>query len=121
MAGYRISIVRKKDQGSLLYTGSIEILTPCWWDLVKRIPAGSYSGWSATRMATKTNSRGEKREAIYLSSIPGYSGVFIHMGKDASWSDGCIVIPESELLRIWNDITPKDARNVIAEIRDTPN
>ena len=120
MAGYRISVVRKKDQGSLLYTGSIELLATCWWDLIKPIPAGTYSGCSATRMATKANSRGEKREAIHLPNIPGFTGVFIHMGSDRSWSDGCIVIPESVLLPIWNDITPKDGRNVTVAVQDLP-
>jgi hypothetical protein len=39
------------------------------------------------------------------------------MGDNATWSDGCIVIKEPEMLRIFADITPKDARNVEVIVR----
>ena len=66
----------------------------------------------------KKNSAGNPREAIYLPSVPGYSGIFIHMGSSSAWSDGCIVIAESEIKRIYNDVTPKDGHNVTVEVVD---
>ncbi len=29
-----------------------------------------------------------------------------------NWSDGCIVIEEDKLIEIYNDISPKDGKNV---------
>ena len=63
-------------------------------------------------MTTKSNSKGEAREGIFIPNVRGYNGIFVHMGSSAAWSDGCIVIEEPEMLRLWNDISPKDGRNV---------
>lgn len=48
-------------------------------------------------------------------------GIFIHRGGKQTriheWSEGCIVISHSELLKIWHDI-PLNGKNVMVEIRD---
>lgn len=118
MADYNITVERGKTEGTLKYSGTFELSTKCWWDLVKKIPANSYSGCSATTMAKKKNSAGEPREAIYLANVPGYKGIFVHMGTSSAWSDGCIVIAEAQIKKIYNDVMPKDGRNVTVLIKD---
>ena len=54
----------------------------------------------------------------FQGAAAGKSGIFIHMGNNPSWSDGCIVIKEAELLKIWNAIIPKDAQNVSVVVKD---
>lgn len=119
MPTYSITVERGKTSGTLTYTGSITISTTCWWDLVKKIPARTYSGCSATTMATKKNSEGKPREAVYLPDVPGYKGIFIHMGTSSAWSDGCIVIAESEIKKLYADIKPKNGTNVTVVVKDT--
>ncbi len=68
-------------------------------------------------MDQKLNSKGNPREAIYIPDT-GFVGIFIHMGTGPTWSDGCIVIPESKLLEIYNNIKPKNAGNVTVIVRD---
>lgn len=118
---YTIKVLRGKTKGTLTYeSGTTKVETTCWWQLDNAIPAKTYHGCSATKMANKKNSKGEKREGIYIPDTPGHSGIFIHMGTSPSWSDGCIVIVEAELLKIWNSISPKDAANVIVVVDDLP-
>ena len=115
---YEIKVERRRNEGTLTYSnGGVSVNTSCWWDPAVKIPALTYSGCSATHMTRKLNSRGELREGIYIPGVPGRSGIFIHMGTNAGWSDGCIVIIESELLRIWNDITPHNGENVTVTVR----
>ena len=109
---YTIQVKRGKADGTLTYTGSISLSTKCWWDLVKKIPKGEYPGCSKTMMHKK------KRKAIFIPDVPGFSGIFIHKGNSANWSDGCIVIVESEMLKIWNDIMPENGQNVTVEVSD---
>lgn len=118
MASYSITVKRGAQQGDLSYAGSISVQATCWWDPQKKIPAGTYTGCSATTMATKTNSAGNPREAVFIPNVPGFTGIFIHLGTNAAWSDGCIVINESDLLRIYNDITPKNGQNVTVVVQD---
>lgn len=115
---YTVQVKRGKTEGTLSYEGSISVTTTCWWDLVKKIPAGEYTLCSKTRMTTKKNSKKQPREAIFLPAVPGFKGIFIHMGKNSAWSDGCIVITEPQMLKIWNDIKPEDGRNVTVEVTD---
>jgi hypothetical protein len=116
---YKISVKRGKREGELTYKGSINLSTKCWWDLRRKIPARTYNRCSATTMKTKRNTAGNPREAIFIPTVPGYSGIFIHMGRNSRWSDGCIVIKENELKKIYDDIKPKDGRNVTVEVTDT--
>lgn len=112
---YQITVKRAKSSGTLTFSGAGKtISTSCYWDPLKKIPAGTYSGCSATTMANKKNSAGKPREAVFIANVPGFSGIFIHMGKPpyTSWSDGCIVIEESKIIDIYNAISPKDGRNV---------
>ncbi len=70
-------------------------------------------------MATKKNSSGGPREGIYLpNEQTGKKGIFIHYGKNPSWSDGCIVVVEPEMLKIYNAITLKNGQNVEVIVRD---
>ena len=126
MANYRIQIHRTKtSEGRLNYHGSFSATFPCWWDPEDQIPSGVYAGCSKTYLNSKENSKGGKREGIYLANVPGRKGIFIHYwpgpgpGNDLSvWSDGCTVVTEPDMLRMWNDITPSDAGNVTIEVRD---
>jgi len=119
---YLIEINRNllKGTGTLTYNkGNISVNTQCWFELGKPIVAKTYIGCSATHMLTKKNSFGKKREGIYLpDKQTNRRGIFIHMGNNAAWSDGCIVIKEQEILKIWNSIHTKDASNVTVTVRN---
>jgi len=116
---YAIRIERSaNDNGTLEYSGGISIATTCWWDPDRKIPAGTYEGCSATLMSSKTNSAGAPREGVFIPNTSGFIGVFVHMGTGPSWSDGCIVIAEEDMLRLWNDISPKDGDNVTITVVD---
>jgi hypothetical protein len=112
---YSIKATRSVKDGVLTFTGDGKIITTkCYWDTAKKIPAGTYTGCSATTMARKRNSKGTPREAIFIPNVKGYSEIFIHMGKFPyeRWSDGCIVIDESKIIEIYGSITPKNGHNV---------
>lgn len=119
MTLYNIVVTRESKEGTLSFSvGSETIVTPCWWDLDKKIPAKSYSGCSATHMSNKKNSSGTAREAIWLPKVQGFTGIFIHLGTSSAWSDGCIVIREKEMLEIWHTIKPKNGANITVEVKD---
>lgn len=119
MSSFTIKITRQTAEGQLVFShNSLVVDTPCWWDLSNKIPAGTYRSCSATTMATKQNSTGGPREAVYIPGVPGHSQIFIHMGNSAAWSDGCIVIEEAAMLKIYNAINPKNGHNVTVEISD---
>lgn len=116
---YTVNVKRGPKNGTLTFSApGKKITTPCYWDLAAKIPAGTYTGCSATTMARKKNSAGKPREAIFIPNVPGFSGIFIHMGKPPfeKWSDGCIVIEESKIIEIHNAISPKDGHNVTVTI-----
>ncbi|WNO09170.1 L,D-transpeptidase family protein [Teredinibacter sp. KSP-S5-2] len=118
---YEITVERGISQGTLTFTGpNKSVQTKCYWNLSKKIPAGVYTGCSATTMARKKNSAGKPREAVFIPNVVGFSGIFIHMGKPPyeKWSDGCVVIEETKIIEIYNAITPKDGRNVKVTITD---
>ena len=119
MPQYTITVERGKTSGKLEYKGSITLSTTCWWDLVNKIPANTYTGCSATKMTTKKDSEGRPREAIYFPNVPGHTGIFIHKGTSSTWSKGCIVIAECDCKKIYEDIKPKDAQNVTVLINDS--
>ena len=116
---YKIVINRAAQNGTLTANLSGKVITTkCYWDSNKKIPAGTYLRCSATTMTRKKNSAGTPREAIFIPNVPGFSGIFIHMGKPpyTNWSDGCIIIDEAKMIEIYNSITPKDGHNVIVQI-----
>jgi len=119
---YSITVTRDGiDNGQCVYNGSFKHVCNCWWDPPDAIPAGTYSGCSATYMASAKNSTGGKREAVFLPGVPKRTGIFLHYwpGKDLKvWSDGCILLLEPDILLIWNDITPKDGKNVTVKVQD---
>jgi len=123
---YTINISRSGNTGMLSFShGSINVSTICWWDVNVKIDAGTYTGF-ATRMANKNDGfTGTKREGIWLGiNVPFNNGTntsnefFIHKGTSPSWSDGCIVIFESSLIKVWSSINPKDTANVTINITD---
>lgn len=124
VAAYEIKVIRGSDKGRLLFTyGGVSVDSDCWWDLERKITAGTYQQCSATRMATKEDSvTGDRRPGIYLPTAlapdTGNKTIFIHEGNNASWSDGCIVLPRDQMMRIWN-VIPKDAQNVTVSVTDT--
>jgi hypothetical protein len=120
MASYSIHVLRDgKSSGLLTYEGNISLTTKCWWDPSKKIPAATYPLCSATHMTTKKNSQGGPREAVFLPNVRGFTGIFVHMGTGPDWSDGCIVIKESQMLKLFNDIQPKNGRNVAVTVEDS--
>ena len=123
---YTIDILRNGSDGTLSYkNGTINISTTCWWDPDVVIDAGTYTGY-ATRMANKTDGTdGGNREGIWLGKGVPYNsgggksnGIFIHKGKDASWSDGCIVCSAALVYQIWSSIHPKETANITVTVRD---
>jgi hypothetical protein len=123
---YEIKVVRHAQKGRLTFTsGSVAVDTTCWWKRDNKVDAGTYTGY-ATRMASKTDGKdGGKREAIWLGrNVPmnrathKSNDIFIHKGTSPSWSDGCIVCAESELVKIWSTIDPKERANVTITITD---
>jgi hypothetical protein len=120
MAEYTIYVLRGPSRGLLVYAnGPVEVKTACWWAPKKKIPPGTYTYCYATRMNTKLDSvTRQKRPGIYIPCVPGFEGIFIHEGKNAAWSEGCIVIRRKEFMKIWNDITPKNGWNVTVFVKD---
>ncbi len=119
MAKYTIKVNRGKKDGTLKFNqGAVNVSTKCWWDPKVKIPARTYTGCSATTMRSKKNSKGNPREGIFIPSVPGHKGIFIHMGTSAAWSDGCIVIKEIDLLKIYNAIVPKNGKNTDVIVKD---
>ncbi|MBT0957283.1 hypothetical protein IV417_07795 [Alphaproteobacteria bacterium KMM 3653] len=125
-ASYLIDVLRKENDGILTFTGGgVNVSTTCWWDPNMVINAGKYAAY-ATRMSNKDDGvNGAKREGIWLGRGVKYNkgansgnGAFIHKGTGPSWSDGCIIVVESELLAIWNAIQPKETANIEVTIRD---
>ena len=123
---FEISVVRGKNTGTLKFAhGSVTVETTCWWDPKVKIDAGTYTGY-ATRMTNKSGgSDGGKRQGIWFGKhVPynngtGYSdGIFIHKGTDATWSDGCVVALENQVVTIWNVVDPKDQPNVTIKVSD---
>lgn len=123
---YTIKVTRSGNSGKLTFNhGNVSVDTTCWWDPEVVIDPGTYTGY-ATRMANKNDGNdGGKREGIWFGKgVPinngtgSADGIFIHKGKSASWSDGCIVCAESEVVKIWNQISPKEQANVTIEVSD---
>ncbi|MCG7927705.1 MAG: hypothetical protein JAY67_19470 [Candidatus Thiodiazotropha taylori] len=121
---YQVKVRRtSNDMGKLTFNeNGVNVDSDCWWDPNVRITAGTYTGCSATRMASKEDSvTGEKRPGIFLPTAVApdtrANTIFIHEGKDATWSDGCIVLPRDDMMRMWNSIE-KNARNVTVQVID---
>lgn len=115
---YTIIVTRlTEDSGTLVFSdGAVNIRTTCWWEAGKNIAAKSYTNCSKTIMATK----GHKSVYIKGATTPGSSeeDIFIHEGNSPSASDGCIVITQVEMLRLYNAIEPSNGHNVTVQVVD---
>ena len=124
MANYTMDIYRTgNDKGTLMYRGSINYSCDCWWDPTDKILPGTYLNCSKTFLDTKKNSTGGKREGIYFPNVLGRKGIFIHYwpGPPANlkvWSDGCTLLFEPDMLKIWGDIQPLNGKNVKIAVAD---
>lgn len=123
---FKIDVLRKGKDGILTFRhAAITISETCWWDPDVVVDAGTYTGY-ATRMANKSDGTdGGKREAIWLGKkvpVNGNSrmasGIFIHKGTSAAWSDGCIVMQGAKVYEMWTTITPKETANILVTVRD---
>src|SRR4051794_3737858 len=126
MADFEITVTRSGDSGTLEFQyGTVAVKTTCWWDpeVVIDANADGYVAY-ATQMPNKVNTAtGKKpRPGIWLGKGIKYAygtkssnGIFIHEGKNAGWSDGCIVADRGEVMKIWNTISPKEAANVLVK------
>lgn len=124
---YTINVVRKGKKGKLTFmNGDVSVNTTCWWDPALVVDAGTYDSCYATRMANKRDGHdGGKREGIWFGptvkcnkGTKNSNQIFVHKGTSAAWSDGCIVCAESEVIKIWNCVQPKDTANVTVVITD---
>ena len=124
-AKYTITVTRTgTDRGKLVFSsGLVSISEDCYWDPAVKIAAATYVNCSKTRMSSKKDSvTGQPRPGIYLPDavVPGTDNhsIFIHEAKDASWSDGCIVLDRDKMMKMWDEISPSDARNVTVYVTD---
>lgn len=123
---FEIRVKRDGKKGTLSFSnGGVGVTTPCWWDPAVVVDPGTYTGY-ATRMANKKDGWDKgNRQAIWLGKmVPvnngsrNASGIFIHKGTSPAWSDGCIVIQEAELRKIWTVIEPKEKPNVTVIVEE---
>ena len=115
MGTYTIEVKRGEKDGTLKCSGA-KVNTKCWWDMKNAkgvIPAGTYSGCSATTMATKGH------HAIFLPNVKGWKGIFIHVGNGPNASAGCLVIKKAEMEKLYGAVDPKDGKNVTVKVIDT--
>ena len=83
----------------------------CFWKKDKRIPVGTYKGCSTTKMDSK------QKHAIFIPDVVGFKGIFIHKGKGPGSSDGCIIVPEEVIEKMWAAI-PADQKNITVKVFD---
>ena len=116
MADYRIVVSRwTSDSGRLSFyvDGARKFVTLCWWAANNRIDAKTYTGCSATLMATK------RYKAVYLpDEQTGKKGIFIHPGVRPKDSQGCIVCVGSRVAEIYRTV-PRGP-NITVVVEDTP-
>jgi hypothetical protein len=129
MADYEIVVTRTGKTGRLTFSANeVSVDAICWWDpevVIDANPNG-YAAW-ATYMATKKDSETHKpRPAIWLGNAVPYANgkkksnaIFIHEGRNATWSDGCIVADRAEVLKIWNAIVPQKTANILVKVTDS--
>ena len=85
-------------------SGGIYVNCSCWYKETTPIEKGRSYEAAATRMETKKDTvTKEKRPGIFLKEF-GARGIFLHEGKDATWSDNCVVLPRDQMLTIWEHI-----------------
>jgi len=125
---YKLEIFRGKEKGSYIFTSTdgTVLKGECFWKLTKRIPAGTYHG-ASTQMAKKGSSgiflyefapKKDPARPYQGSKNNLYKGIFVHAGKGAYHSDGCIVIEKAEFAKIVAKIKAKDTPNVSIVVKD---
>jgi hypothetical protein len=109
---YTITISKLSEtQGTLeFYDGNMSINVPCYFSNTPLERGSTYTGY-ITHMATKTDSEypDQLRAGIYIP-YPGRQ-IFIHEGKSADWSTGCVVINRGSMIELWNYIYEDNPRN----------
>lgn len=100
-----------KSTGTIVFDNECYI---CYYDPTNVIADGVYTKCSLTKMASK------KRDGIYIpDEQTGKIGIFLHFGRDASWSEGCIVTPEADL--IFDKIGQRNAENITIILKRNNN
>ena len=119
---YKIEITKQTETKGLLsfVDGPVAVRATCWFKASTPIAAGTTYSAAATVMAAKLDSvTGQKRPGIFIKEF-GDRGIFIHEGKDVSWSDNCVVLPRNEMMSIWNHIVDQgDKEEYVIEIAVT--
>ena len=54
----------------------------------------------------------------YARGTKTSGAIFLHEGKSAAWSDGCIVCDRTEFLKMWNAISPNSQPHVLVKVSD---
>ena len=123
-AEYQIRVERKgESQGTLIFNErGVSLNSECWWDPKVRIAADVYINCIATRMDNKLDTVTRlKRPGIFIQYAvapgTGKDAIYIHEGENPNQSDGCIVLPRDEMMRIWN-VIEKDQENVTIHVVD---
>jgi hypothetical protein len=125
---YEVIIKRGKNKGTLFFhSAGVTVDTTCWWDPKVKIDAApdGYLCWK-TRMNTKKDSvTKEKRPGIWFGKDIKYAkgtrksnAIFLHEGKNAYWSDGCIVCDRTEFMKMWDAIGPNTQPHVLVKVTD---
>lgn len=113
MSSYSIKVQRSgASNGTLTFSvdNRVVFTTPCWEDADKRIPAKTYTGCSATLMASKGY------QAVYLpDDQTGRRGIFVHQGTSPNWSEGCIVCAPDKMRKIYETV-PHNCHNVTVTV-----
>jgi hypothetical protein len=109
---YTITITKTSATRGVLefYEGGLYISETCYFTNNPLQKGQTYSGY-ITHMSTKPDSAypDQLRPGIYIP-FPNRE-IFIHEGKDESWSSGCIVIDRARMMEIWNYIHNDNPRN----------
>ncbi len=113
---HNIRIVRGAGSSGTLHfsNATTSLQFPVVWDPKNRISPAVLPGCSRTIMATK------KRPAIHLpgATLHGQpnNNIFIHRGRNETWSDGCFVLDDSDMASLLAAIPEENAFNITVEV-----
>jgi len=117
---YTIQIIMNTaTEGQISFSdGPIGINCVCWFKETTPIEKGKRYRGAATRMKNKVDSvTGEKRPGIFLKEL-GAREIFIHEGRDVSWSENCVVLNRDDMMKMWDHVvTQGDQEKYVIEIQ----